>query len=158
MRRASAEDTEIGRQPPAPWQGGHAHFLIATTEGSAVSFARSEIEPFRCELEPRRASVHVRPIGELDLATVPAVESELLELRAAGFTSLVLDLRGVRFLDSTALHLILDWHAMAEADGISFGLLAGPPAVQRLFELSGLTERLRFVDPLGVPAPLVPAA
>jgi anti-anti-sigma regulatory factor len=36
-------------------------------------------------------------------------------LRAAGFTSLVLDLRGVRFLDSTALHLILDWHAMAEA-------------------------------------------
>jgi anti-anti-sigma factor len=89
---------------------------------------------------------------------VPAVETQFVELGAAGFTSLVLDLRGVRFLHSTGLHLILDWHAMAEADGISFGLLAGPPPVQRLFELSGLTERLRFVDPVGASAPLIPAA
>jgi anti-sigma B factor antagonist len=122
-----------------------------------VSFARSQIEPFRCEVEPRRATVHVRPVGELDLATVPAVETQLVELRAAGFTSLVLDLRGVRFLDSTGLHLILDWHTSAEADGISFGLLAGPPAVQRLFELSGLTERLRFLDPARAPGPLIRA-
>jgi anti-sigma B factor antagonist len=122
-----------------------------------VSFARSQIEPFRCEVEPRRATVHVRPVGELDLATVPAVETQLVELRAAGFTSLVLDLRAVWFLDSTALHLILDWHAIAEADGISFGLLAGPPAVQRLFDLSGLTERLRFLDPVRAAATFVPA-
>jgi anti-sigma B factor antagonist len=122
-----------------------------------VSFARSQIEPFRCEVEPRRATVHVRPVGELDLATVPAVETQLVELRAAGFTSLVLDLRAVWFLDSTALHLILDWHAIAEADGISFGLLAGPPAVQRLFDLSGLTERLRFLDPVRAPATFIPA-
>ena len=112
-----------------------------------MSFARSELEPFRCEIEPRRTTVYVRPVGEVDLATVPAVESELRELRAAGFTSLVLDLREVRFLDSTGLHLILDWHAAGDADGISFGLIAGPSAVQRLFELSGLTDRLRFVDP-----------
>jgi len=122
-----------------------------------VSFARSQIEPFRCEVEPRRATVHVRPVGELDLATVPTVETQLVELRAAGFTSFVLDPRAVRFLDSTALHLILDWHTNAEADCISFGLLAGPPAVQRLFELSGLTERLRFLDPAPAPAPLIPA-
>jgi anti-anti-sigma factor len=120
-----------------------------------VSFARSKLEPFRCEVEPRRATVHVRPVG--DLATVPAVETQLVELRAAGFTSLVLDLRAVQFLDSTALHLILDWHAIAEADGISFGLLAGPPGVQRLFDLSGLTERLRFLDPGRAPATLIPA-
>jgi anti-sigma B factor antagonist len=112
-----------------------------------VSFARSDLEPFRCEVEPRRASVHVRPVGELDLATVPAVEAELRELRAAGFTNLVLDLREVCFLDSTGLHLIVDWHATGEADGISFGLIAGPPAVQRLFDLSGLRGRLRFFDP-----------
>src|SRR4051794_32171369 len=115
-------------------------------EGSAVSFARSQIEPFRCEVDPRRAAVHVRPVGELDLATVPAVEAELRELRAAGFTNLVLDLREVRFADSTALHLILDWHATGEADGVSFALIAGPPAVQRLFDLSGLTQHLGFVE------------
>jgi len=112
-----------------------------------VAFARSEIEPFRCEVEPRRASVHVRPVGELDLATVPEVDTELCELRDAGFTSLVLDLRETRFLDSTGLHLIVDWHTRGEADGCSFALLAGPPAVQRLFELSGLTKHLRFADP-----------
>src|SRR5205807_172173 len=108
-----------------------------------VSFARSDLEPFRCEIEPRRTAVHVRPVGEVDLATVPTVENELRELRAAGFTNLVLDLREVRFLDSTGVHLILEWHASTEADGISFALIAGPPAVQRVLDLSGLTERLR---------------
>ena len=122
-----------------------------------MAFDRSELEPFRCEVEPHRAQVLVRPVGELDLATVPAVDEQLGELWSVGFTDLVLDLRGVRFLDSTGLHLILDWHAIAEADGISFGLLAGSPAVQRLFELSGLTERLRFLDPVRAPAPLIPA-
>jgi len=44
---------------------------------------RPELEPFRCEVEPDRAAVRVRPIGELDLATVPLVEAQLAELSAS---------------------------------------------------------------------------
>lgn len=112
-----------------------------------TAFDTAEIEPFRCEVEPRRDFVYVRPCGELDLATVPVLEQQLKELAAAGFGRLVLDLRELRFLDSTGLRLILEWDAHARSDGLSFDLIRGSAAVQRLFELTGTTNALSFVEP-----------
>jgi anti-sigma B factor antagonist len=103
-------------------------------------------DSFRCELEPERERVRVRPIGEIDIATVPVVEAHLCELTAAGFRQVTLDLGAVRFLDSTGLRMILEWEARSRADGFSFGLVAGPPAVQRLFELTNTTGMLSFTD------------
>ena len=107
----------------------------------------SNHQPFRCEVEPHRETVRVRPVGELDMATVPAVDDQLSELEAAGFANLTLDLRGVRFVDSTALRMIMLWDGKSRADGLRFRLIAGPPAVQRLFGLTGTKEQLEFVDP-----------
>jgi anti-sigma B factor antagonist len=104
-------------------------------------------QPFRCDVEPNRETVRVRPVGELDLATVDVVEEQLSELKAAGFTSLTLDLRDVRFLDSTGLRMILLWDAEARAGGFVFRLIEGPPAVRRLFDLTGTTEKFDYVDP-----------
>ena len=59
-----------------------------------------ELEPFRCEVVPDRETVRVRPVGALDLATVPLVDAQLADLWSVGFTRLVLDLRDVPFLDS----------------------------------------------------------
>ena len=106
------------------------------------AFDRSEVEPFRCEVKPARASVSVRPIGELDLATVPTVEAQLTELWSLGFTRIALDLRDVRFLDSTALRLIVDWTSKASADGFAFGVIPGSPQVQRVSELAGVADRV----------------
>jgi anti-sigma B factor antagonist len=103
-------------------------------------------DAFRCELEPERERVRVRPIGEVDLATVPVVEAQLSELTAAGFRQVTLDLGAVRFLDSSGLRMILEWDARSRADGFSFALIAGPPAVQRLFELTNTTGMLSFTD------------
>jgi anti-sigma B factor antagonist len=100
---------------------------------------RAEFEPFRCEVDPDRASVIVRPVGELDLATAPIVDAQLSELVAAGFGSVVLDLRKLRFLDSTGLALLLSWDAKARADGFGLRVLPGPPAVQRVFEVAGVS-------------------
>jgi anti-anti-sigma factor len=83
-------------------------------------------------------------VGELDLSTVPIVQAQLAELEAAGFTRLVLDLRQLRFLDSSGLRLLIDWDARARADGVEMTVIPGPPAVQRLFDLAGVTDRLRF--------------
>jgi anti-sigma B factor antagonist len=116
-----------------------------------MPFDRSEVEPFRCEVEPARASVYVRPIGELDLATVPTVEAQLTELWSLGFTRIALDLRDVRFLDSTALRLIVDWTAKASADGLAFGVIPGSPQVQRVFELAGVAERVTVWSADGQP-------
>jgi anti-anti-sigma factor len=103
-------------------------------------------EPFGCELEFERERVRVRPIGEIDIATVSVVEAHLSELKAAGFKQVTLDLRAVCFLDSTGLRMILEWDACSRADGFAFSLVAGPPTVQRLFDLTDTTARLTFVD------------
>jgi len=103
-------------------------------------------DSFRCELEPERERVRIRPIGEIDIATVPVVETHLSELAAAGFKQVTLDLRAVGFLDSSGLRMILEWDAHSRADGFAFSLVAGPPAVQRLFDLTHTTELLSFID------------
>ena len=114
-------------------------------------------DPFRCEVQPERERARVRPIGEIDMATVPVVEAHLRELRAARFKQLMLDLRAVSFLDSTGLRMILEWDAQSRADGFAFSLVAGPPNVQRLFDLTATTGRLDFVED-NTPAPAVDTA
>ena len=109
---------------------------------------------FHCEVQPERHGVRIRPVGEVDLATVDAVHAHLAELQSAGFTQLTLDLRGVTFLDSSGLRMILEWDARSKADGFAFSLVAGSPSVQRLFDLTDTRERLNFVDAAGVPSAL----
>jgi anti-sigma B factor antagonist len=111
-----------------------------------MSLNSQDHEPFRCELEPERQRVRVRPIGEIDMATVPVVQAHLSELVAAGFKELTLDLRDVCFLDSSGLRMILEWDACSRSDGFSFGLVQGPPTVQRLFDLTHTTELLSFTE------------
>lgn len=60
---------------------------------------------------------------------------------------MILDLRGTTFLDSTGLRLAMDMHTTSTANGCEFAIVAGPPLVQRAFELTGLTAHLPFVDP-----------
>jgi anti-anti-sigma factor len=110
-----------------------------------MSFDPQVHEPFRCELEPERERVCVRPIGEIDVGTVSVVDARLAEVKAAGFEQVMLDLGAVCFLDSTGLRMILEWDSRSRADGFSFQLVAGPPTVQRLFDLTHTTERLSFI-------------
>ena len=114
-----------------------------------MTLQRAELEPFRCEVDPDRASVRVRPIGELDLDTASVVDAQLSELWSVGFSRLVVDLRGVRFLDSTGLRLLLTWDAKTRADGVGFAVVPGPAAVQRVLEVAGATELLTFAEPNG---------
>jgi anti-sigma B factor antagonist len=107
-----------------------------------LSLDRAEFEPFRCEVDPHRASVFVRPVGELDLATAPIVDAQLSELVAAGFTSVVLDLRELRFLDSTGLRLLLAWDARSRAQGFDLTVIQGPAPVQRVIDVAGVAHLL----------------
>jgi anti-anti-sigma factor len=110
------------------------------------SVLRPDVEPFRCEVRAERQAVRICPVGELDMATVPAVDTHLSEQQKAGFKHVTLDLRDVSFLDSSGLRMILEWDSMSRADGFAFSLVAGSPTVQRIFELTGMTERLTFVE------------
>ena len=100
------------------------------------------IGPFSCNVTAEGDLAIVEPRGELDMATVGAVDMELRRLRAEGFAHLVLDLAGLTFMDSSGLHLVVRWTAEASRDGFRFELGPGPPAVQRIFELTAVDETL----------------
>jgi anti-anti-sigma factor len=102
---------------------------------------------FRVEVEPERDVVRVCPVGEVDLGTVDEVRAHLEEMQSSGFSRVVLDLRRTTFLDSSGLRLAVEMDAASRADGFAFAIVAGPPEVQRAFELTGLTSRLPFVEP-----------
>jgi anti-anti-sigma factor len=101
---------------------------------------------FECLVEPDRDHVLVRPQGELDMATVPEVDSNVEELVNSGFTNVVLDLAGLTFMDSTGLRLLVKWTQTARGDGMSFRLLPGSPAIDRVLDISGLRDELEFAD------------
>ncbi len=67
------------------------------------------VAPFRVDVHPERDVVRVAPAGELDLTTVCVVDGQVANLRAAGFGQLVLDLRAVSFMDTTACSSCSPW-------------------------------------------------
>ncbi len=84
--------------------------------------------------------------GELDLAHADRVEEELLRVEAADAESIVLDLSGLTFMDSTGVRLILGADARSRADRGRLSLRRGPRNVQRVLEISGVLEMLPFED------------
>jgi anti-anti-sigma factor len=104
----------------------------------------TEREPFSFEIERTGARVTVRPEGELDLATAPGLEAEVE--RITGAELIVFDLRELAFIDSTGLQVILRAEAAARRDGVEFAVVRGPRAVDRLFGVMNLEQRLRVVD------------
>lgn len=99
---------------------------------------------FEVRVHPDRDVVRVVPVGELDLATVDQLRSELDGLTSAGFKQVVLDLRELEFIDSSGLMFVLDTDARARQDGFDFALIEGPQAIQRIFAMSGVVDRLPF--------------
>jgi anti-sigma B factor antagonist len=84
--------------------------------------------------------------GELDLSTVDVLRESLRrdEARAA---TVVLDLRQLQFIDSSGLSLLVSEQQRAREDGFRFAIaVGGAPAVQRLFELTGLQGTLTLVE------------
>ena len=87
-------------------------------------------------------------LGELDLATMPAFEDALCRAEADG-GAIVLDLSGLDFIDSRGLAMILALDRRIREAGRQLTIVRGPDAVNRIFELTGLLDRLDIVDNRG---------
>jgi anti-sigma B factor antagonist len=89
----------------------------------------------------------VSPTGELDLSGAGQLEAELERLEGdPGLATLVLDLRGLAFMDSSGLRLVILADQRARAAGRRLALVQGPDAVQRVFDVTRMSERLDFVS------------
>jgi anti-sigma B factor antagonist len=117
----------------------------------------SEPEPFAIGVRRRGRVTLVQPRGELDIATVErlraALDAAIAEtLRAArngfeGPARLIVDLRRLSFVDSTALHLLVALDQGAQRDGFQLTLLAPVAPVDRAIRLCGLDQVLPFAAP-----------
>lgn len=74
---------------------------------------------------------------ELDLTSAPHLELALAEASASGHNRFVVDMTRTRFCDSAGLHLLIEAHKRARADGGGLVLAVGGAAVLRLFEITG---------------------
>jgi anti-sigma B factor antagonist len=90
--------------------------------------------------------VVLRLDGELDLASVPTLERALQDATLEPAVEIVLDLRGLEFIDSTGLRAILLHDKRSAEGGRRFALVRGPEQVQRLMRMTGVDEHLRIID------------
>jgi anti-anti-sigma factor len=85
--------------------------------------------------------------GELDLGAVPSLEPELERLAGEpGLETVALDLRGLEFMDSSGLRLVVLTEQRLRGAGRRLALVRGPQSVHRVFEITRMAERLDFVD------------
>jgi anti-anti-sigma factor len=114
---------------------------------SAARFTLARVPRLAWETERRDPVAIVTLQGELDLQSSAVLELELdLLVAEEGVETVVLDLRALEFLDSSGLRLALVAEQRLRAAGRALVLVRGAQVVQRVFELTRMTERLTFVD------------
>jgi anti-sigma B factor antagonist len=91
-------------------------------------------------------ATHIRVRGELDIATLPALEGQCQSAMRDGGGPVVLDLRQLDFMDSGGARLAVRLEARAQLHGIRFAMVRGPKSVQRVFSLTGMERFVPAVD------------
>src|SRR5919197_333407 len=92
------------------------------------------------------STVTVAFSGELDISRAEEVERELERIESDGPELLVFDLRGLEFLDSTGLRLLLGADSRARREGRRVVIVPGPESVHRVFRIPLLDRRLEFAE------------
>lgn len=103
------------------------------------------LDPFRCEVGYRPDCWVIAPSGELDLTAAPEVRAavRVVRSRPAGVT---LDLRGLTFMDSSGIKLVLELLRTAHDDGYDLVVVKGSKPVQRTLAVAGVEPALNLVE------------
>ncbi len=84
--------------------------------------------------------------GEFDLAGVDLFEREVDRAPRPTENTLVVDLRGLTFIDSSGLRAVLMADRRVRAEGRRCVIVKGSERVVRVLDLTGVSERLELVD------------
>ena len=82
----------------------------------------------------------VSVMGEVDLATAPALEQTLLGAAEDGPGELIVDLTGCSFLDSKGLAALVATRGRLEHSNRRLALVLSNPSVMRVFQITQLDE------------------
>ena len=104
-------------------------------------------EEFSISTDDRDGRVFVTLRGELDIATAPELE-QIVNERLDDGREVVVDLRGLEFMDSSGIRVLVAAHARAGRTGTRLVVVraADGSAVAKIVEVSGLESELHLVD------------
>ena len=94
----------------------------------------------------RDGAVTVSVAGEVDTFTAPTLRSALDSELERQPPELVLDLRGIRFLGSGGLAVLVQTQVSADARGIALRLIATTRPVIRPLEVTGLLDLFTVIS------------
>ena len=89
------------------------------------------------QTQPDESTSLIALEGELDLERAPALKWALVDSIDAGFKQLIVDLTQVRFMDSTALSVLVGVNKSLDV-GARMAIVCVNPNVLKIFELSGM--------------------
>ncbi len=101
---------------------------------------------FEVDIERRSGELLVRLSGELDLDSFDAVDEVLSSAQSNGNGGVRIDLRGLEFIDSSGIRLLLMAFDRAQSNGHELCIIRGSERIQRVFALTNLDGRLPFCD------------
>jgi anti-anti-sigma factor len=123
--------------------------FVPSSEPTGPSVAeRFAAEQLAVDTRTRRRTALVALRGELDLLTVSKVAEVVdgLEPQADGVRHIVLDLRGLTFIDVVGLRELIRQNEYARANRHNLAVVRGTDAIQRVLELTGVQDHLVLVD------------
>jgi anti-sigma B factor antagonist len=103
-----------------------------------------DLATLSCRVEARGTSHIVSVEGEIDLSTVSRLRHAVHEAFEAHPETLVIDLAGVTFMDSTGLHALIDADHRSRAGGIRLVIMPAAEVVHHPFRLAGVDGWLPF--------------
>jgi anti-anti-sigma factor len=86
------------------------------------------------------------PTGDLDAVTAPSLAAALNQAEGTDVEIIILDLRGVTFLDSAGARCLADAQERSMRNGERLLIIRGGPQVQRLLRMAQLDESLPLSD------------
>jgi len=97
------------------------------------------------QLEKKDRAILARISGEIDLAVADHLRSALergLDDHA-GVRNIVVNLSGVKYIDSSGLGVLLGRYKRVSRDGGSIFIVGASPPVRKIIEMSGLLRIMR---------------
>ena len=99
------------------------------------------------DIEQRDGEVRVALSGDLDVSTASSVEDRLIALEEEQVPArIVIDLRELRFIDSTGLSLLINADSRGRKSGRAVTIVSGTGAPRRILQTTGLHGRLDIVE------------
>jgi anti-sigma B factor antagonist len=113
--------------------------VVPAARSGEIIEAETTVGNFNLETLPAGDNcAALRVTGEVDVYTAPELRERVVELLAAGYVHLIVDLRDVVFLDSTGIGALVGVLRRVRAQDGSLMLVTSSERLLNIFEMTGL--------------------